>query len=282
VKGLYQTFQAWFNTGRKGNGHEKPFYYWAILLLRYEWPICLGVLFSPVCLLLQNISIRYLTVTGVGTFVAYSIVNYKTPWCIISIVWPLLFAFGALLLIVPRARLAAMSVLAVILVAISLLSSIVLNYFRCSTFTDFHWKSEHGLASNLAGFFTSEPYVYVQTYNDIYKLTTPLLDLAHRDPVYYHLTGHLIRTSPYPLPWILGDFPRVGYYEHENDPPDMDADFLLVQEDRVADVESKLHDSYYTEPLTIRPYQDTSKLYLRARVFKSYFGNQPPSFVGKQ
>src|SRR5262249_48329286 len=32
---------------------------------------------------------------GVGVFVAYSIIHYKTPWIIISIAWPLLFVFAA-------------------------------------------------------------------------------------------------------------------------------------------------------------------------------------------
>ena len=60
----------------------------------------------------------------------------------------------------------------------------------------------------------------------------------------------------------------------------MDADFLLVQEDKVAEVESKLHDSYFTEPLTIRPYQDPSKLYFRASLFKNFFPGKAPDFVG--
>jgi hypothetical protein len=42
-----------------------------------------------------------MAIYAVGTLVAYSIVKYKTPWCIISIVWPLLFTFGALVAIVP-------------------------------------------------------------------------------------------------------------------------------------------------------------------------------------
>jgi hypothetical protein len=136
-----------------------------------------------------------------------------------------------------------------------------LNYFHCTTDT--------------------EPYVYVQTYNDVYKLTDPLLKLAHADPVFYQLTGHIIRASPYPIPWILGDFPNVGYYEHGNSPPRFDADFLLVQEDRVQEVEAKLHDSYFTEPLRIRPYQDTSKVYLSANIFRSVFPGKQPDFAGK-
>jgi hypothetical protein len=136
-----------------------------------------------------------------------------------------------------------------------------LNYFRCTTET--------------------EDYVYVQTYNDIWKLTDPLLRLAKRDPTYYQLTGHLIRTSTYPLPWMLGDFTRVGYYEHNNSPGTLDGDFLLVQEDRVAEVEAKLHETYYTEPMTIRQYQDPSKLYFNAKVFAKIFPGRTPDFVGK-
>jgi uncharacterized protein (TIGR03663 family) len=280
IKGLYQSFHAWFKTGHNGNGHEKPFYYWLILIARYEWPVCVGLVLCGFCQLFRNISLRYLGITGFGIFLAYSIVHYKTPWCIISMIWPLIFIFGSFILIVPKRWLTTSLAIAALTLTTSLGWAISLNYFRCSTFADFGWNPEKTLATNVADFFWSEPYVYVQTYNDIYKLTTPLLELAHADPKYYHITGHIIRASPYPLPWILDDFPRIGYYEHASYPPAMDADFLLVQEDKVAEVESKLHDSYFTEPLTIRPYQDPSKLYFRANLFKNFFPGQAPDFVG--
>ena len=105
VKGLYQTYHAWFETGKNGNGHEKPFYYWLVLIARYEWPVCAGVILSGFCLLFRDISFRYLAITGVGVFIAYSIVHYKTPWCVISIVWPFLFVFGTWLVIMPAQRL---------------------------------------------------------------------------------------------------------------------------------------------------------------------------------
>ncbi|MDQ6654430.1 MAG: TIGR03663 family protein, partial [Verrucomicrobiota bacterium] len=318
LKGLYQTFSAWFETGNKGNGHEKPWYYWLMLIGRYEAAAAIGLLLSVACLWFRNINLRYLAIYGVGTLAAYSIVAYKTPWCIISIVWPLLFVFGvvaalpplkmpwksyvalgaiALLLgiswavlykyatgwgrfwpavltsltavaIVTALLLAfvllvryamATRVALVVALAASLVYSVALNYFRCTTET--------------------EPYVYVQTYNDVFKLTDPLLRLAHRNPTYYQLVGHIIRSSAYPLPWMLGDFTKVGYYEKETLPSPLDADFLLVEEDKIASVESKLHGSYYTMPLRIRPYQDTSKVYLSARVFKDMFPGRVPEFA---
>jgi uncharacterized protein (TIGR03663 family) len=352
LKGLYQTFAVWYQTGSNGNGHEKPWPYWLELVIRYEWPIFVGLLLCLACQFFENFVIRYLAIYGVGIFAAYSIIHYKTPWIIISIVWPFFFIFaaGAAALKIPRKAftlaglaaigfgfgvlvsytfqpaavrtacswgtylgeavkitLAATSTSAVSgeigqrlfasaivfsllgggigfllgdsfklsdrlmrgvqrsVVVITLLMSlgmaISLNYFRCSTET--------------------EPYVYVQTYNDIYKLMNPVMRLVRSNPLYYRMVGHFIRTSTYPFPWLLGDFPNVGYYEHNNSPGKFDADFLVVQEDRISEVEKKLHESYFTQPLTIRPYQDTSKLYLNAKTFRKLFPGQSPDFVGQ-
>ncbi|PZR76740.1 MAG: hypothetical protein DLM73_01745 [Chthoniobacterales bacterium] len=260
VKGLYKTFDAWFKTGSNGNGHEKESYYWLELIVRYEQPVLLGLVLCLFCQLFKHVGVRYLAIYGVGTLMAYSIVHYKTPWCIISIIWPFLFVFGAVLALVPLRYRPSALVGAGALLWVSLTLSVRLNYFKCTTDT--------------------EPYVYVQTYNDVWKLTKPLLRLAKANPTYYQLVGHLIRTSTYPLPWMLGDFTKIGYYEHNNMPDKLDADFLLVQEDKIEEVEAKLRDTYYTEPLTIRPYQDTSKLYLSAKVFAKLFPGRIPEFSG--
>jgi hypothetical protein len=278
VKGLYQAYAAWAETGKSGHGHEKPWPYWLKLILRYEWPVFIGLVLCLFCQFFKNINLRYLAIYGVGTLIAYSIVRYKTPWCIINIAWPFLFIFGTALLLVPEARRRIVQAIMAVLVCLSLVSAIWLNYFRCSTFAPDDWDKEK---SYIVRFFGSEPYVYVQTYNDIFELTRPVLDLAHRNPIFYQMNGHMIRTSSYPFPWIFDDFPNVGYYEHDNLPPKVDADFLLVQQDRIKEVEDKLQKSYYTEPLTIRPYQDTSKVYFEASRFKDYFPGRQPDFVGK-
>jgi hypothetical protein len=278
VKGLYEAYAAWAETGKSGHGHEKPFGYWFKLMVRYEWPVLIGLVLCLFCQFFKNISLRYLAIYGVGTLLAYSIVRYKTPWCIISIVWPFLFLFGAAVALTPPIRRRVIEGIMVVLLGLSLVSAIWLNYFRCSTFAPDDWDKDR---TPIVRFFGSEPYVYVQTYNDIFKLTRPVLEMAHQNPIFYQMTGHMIRTSSYPLPWIFDDFPNVGYYEHDNMPPKVDADFLLVQEDRIKEVEGKLQKSYYTAPLTIRPYQDTSKVYFEASRFKDYFPGRQPDFVGK-
>jgi len=175
-------------------------------------------------------------------------------------IWPYTFIVGAALLLLALKAQEISKILAGVALCVSFGHAIWLNYFRCTTDT--------------------EPYVYVQTYNDVYKFTDPILQLAHSDPRAYQLVGHIIRPSPYPLPWIFDDFGRVGYYEKDNLPDKVEGDFLLVQEDKIATVEAKLHDSYYTMPIKIRPYQDLSKAYFNAKIFKSFFPGQWPDFTG--
>jgi len=262
VKGLYQAYLPWFKTGSEGHGHQKPWYYWLRLIARYEWPVLAGLVLCLFSVRFKNVALRYLAIYSVGTLIAYSIVKYKTPWCIISFIWPFTFSFGAAVLLVPLTYKRVVYLVSAILLTGSLGYCVWLNYFRCTTET--------------------EPYVYVQTYNDVYKFTDPLLQLAHSDPRAYQLIGHIIRASPYPLPWMLDDFGRVGYYEKDNLPAQVDGDFLLVQQDKIATVEAKLHDSYYTFPMTIRPYQDPSKAYFNAKIFKSFFPGRWPDFTGAE
>jgi len=271
VKGLYLAFKAWTETGAAGHGHEKPWDYWFKLMAPsweaggtnftgYELPMLAGLILCVFCQKFKNLSLRYLAIYGVGSLFAYSYVKYKTPWCIISFGWPFLFIFGAAILLVRPKNLRKVYVALAILLCLSLGRSISLNYFRCSS--------------------PGEPYAYVQTYNDMFKLTTPLLRLAKQDPANYHLTGHLIRSSVYPLPWVLGDFDRVGYYEGGNMPANLDGDFLLVQQDKIKDVESKLKNAYYTDMMTLRNYQDPSKIFFSAKIFKQFFPGKAPNFVG--
>ncbi len=95
LKGLYQTFHEWIRTGREGHGHEKGWYYWLLLMAVYEWPALLGVAcsaryFAPG----SDRLLRFLAIYGCGALAAYSIIRYKTPWCIISLLWPFYFLFG--------------------------------------------------------------------------------------------------------------------------------------------------------------------------------------------
>src|SRR5881275_984500 len=71
VKGLYQAFKAWTETGAAGHGHEKPWDYWFKLMgpslefrrsdfFGYELPMLVGMILCAFCQKLKNLSLRYL------------------------------------------------------------------------------------------------------------------------------------------------------------------------------------------------------------------------------
>src|SRR5437773_9951939 len=111
---------------------------------RYEIPAAGGLLLCLFCQGFKNLSLRYLAIYSVGTLIAYSIVKYKTPWCIISFIWPFTFSFGAAVLLVPLTYKRVVYLVSAILLTGSLGYCVWLNYFRCTT--------------------ESAPYVYAQTY----------------------------------------------------------------------------------------------------------------------
>ena len=200
LDGLYGPFVAvvaWTHTGTSGEGHEKtaydllPFinYYWLALLARYEWPALAGLLWSVRYAWPSAAAPRLLAILGGGILLAYSIVPYKTPWCLSAIMWPWFLFFGAAITATakPWTRVAGL-----LLLAVSLASTVRLNFFRYEN--------------------DAEPYVYVQTYRDMDRFTGPLLELARRDPRVYLTRGGIYLESYYPLPWVLGDFPRFGYH----------------------------------------------------------------------
>ena len=259
LKGLYTTFAAWAQTGKSGNGHEKVWYYWLKLFGRYEWSTCVGLLAALLSVLPRTPRfIRALAIYGCGTLAVYSIIHYKTPWCVVSLTWPFLLLFGwGVDLAVRKCGMAAGAVMAALLAA-NLGYAVELNFYR---FTD-----------------PKEQYVYVQTFDDVNKLMKPLNELVARNPANYQLTGHIMLESYHPLPWLLGDFTNIGYYDDETNPPTMDADFLLVGQTRIVDVEAALKEDYFNDTLTLRDAQDASKLYLNVKKFGSLFPGRKPDF----
>jgi uncharacterized protein (TIGR03663 family) len=264
LHGLYQTFAAWFRTGVEAGGHEKSSYalgpanyYWLALMARYEWPALAGLAACAWYVRPSDARLRYIAIMAGGVLIAYSIIPYKTPWCIISIIWPFYLILGALLagcaerwknplfLWAPAAP----------LLAASLISAWGLNFIN---FTD-----------------DKEPYVYVQTYSGIFTLTDPLLAVAENDPRLFHMSGLILLDSYYPLPWMLGDFTRVGYYKKDQPPTSWDAGFLAVETAREGEVEPHLTQPYFKRRFHLRSAQDECSAYFSAAIFQAHFGAEP-------
>lgn len=258
LKGLYQTFAAWFHTGVEAGGHEKTTYqlwgqgtlnyYWLMLMSRYEWPALAGLFLCLPLIGPSEARLRYIAILAGGVLMAYSLIPYKTPWCIISILWPFYLILGSGLRTQSDGRKNSLDLVLVgLLLAVSLGMTLRLNFLH---FTD-----------------EKEPYVYVQTYPDIEILTGPLLELADHDPRARHLRGQILLDSYYPLPWILGEFTKVGYYSDKEPPEAFDGDFIVVAKSKAEELEPGLDGAFVKRTFRLRDAMDECVVFFRVPPF---------------
>lgn len=251
----------------QGFDHSQPWWYWLALFARYEFLILAGTIAGGAFLvhaLWRDRSVRegakphprpsrdksrgsgtpisgsdqrilallllYLGIYGAGTFVAYSLIRYKTPWCFISILPPFVFLAGCGIAQLCSSRRPGRWLVA-LLCAASLAVSVRLNFF--------HYADP------------AEPYAYVPTSLGISKIVGPLRALAQRDDVYKQVSGAVLVELYHPLPWLLADFPNVNYYGAQPADETMDFAFLVVDAHRVPEVEAALNEEYVKQQALI-------------------------------
>jgi uncharacterized protein (TIGR03663 family) len=227
--------------------------------------VSLGVclVFAGICwmvaLPLKCPRMRFLALYGIASLAAYSFVSYKTPWCVVAVLWPFWFLLGHLfdrMTFHSDGRLVAG--LGIILALPPFIDAHRINFVNPTNST----------TDNFARL--AEPYIYVQQSRDLENLTKPLAKLIEREPARRALTGYIICKSPQPLPWALPELPHVTIQSHEGDITFGDADFLLVHESRVAEVESQLLDVYFRSRFRFYTLDDNHQLYLRATTFHDF------------
>lgn len=274
LQGLYQTYEAWFKTGVSAAGHEKKIYqlfgreylnyYWLYLMARYEWPALAGFVACFRYIGPSDARLRYVAIYAGGVLLAFSEIPYKTPWCIISLIWPFYLVLGALVAEMfpqktkkkqqpPQTAALAATITVLALIAVSFYQSLRLN-FR-------HFEDE------------KEPYVYVQTHLGVNTLTEPLLTLAKKDPRYYQLRGQILLDSYYPLPWMLGDFTQIGYQKEL--PTLLDGDFIVAANAKAPEIEKKLAEPYYKRVFQLRDGMEDCVVYFRQEPFAGWFKTEP-------
>ncbi|MBS0658562.1 MAG: glycosyltransferase family 39 protein [Verrucomicrobia bacterium] len=265
LKGLYLTFAAWAKTGATNKGHTKDWYYWLQLLFRYEWWTLAGLFLSFRWLRPgADLRWRWLSIAALGTLTAYTIIPYKTPWCILAIAVPFVVLAGVGLqeAWTKCTRLSERAVLVVAALG-------VLGHDG--------WKAAR--LSYVDPADKDEEYAYVQTYHELANFTEPILELARRDPRKLQLRGYIVGDSSHPIPWILGEFPRVGYYRAKMSLPKEPPDFVLVTEKRLAEIEGRLDEPYFKERVMVHPAYPTAFAFFRVAEFGAVMEGRTPEFI---
>lgn len=253
-----RSFSYWFSTGQGANGgvgHEKPFYYWFDLMKQYEWTSLLGFILCLRLVWPVDKNVRLIGVFGVGVLIAYSIVPYKTPWCIINLIWPFMivvgYVFSEILSLKKKRSLK-------FLVIISIAGLCGLDVARAIKLNFYHFDDE------------IEPYVYVQTFRDI----LPLSEKIHREALVNtgipFMPFNILMESSWPLPWLFGDFWQ-GNYAGRPVPQNPDAAFIFADGTVRSELEKRLKHSYFKTVFRLRSAQGEAIAYFDSQLFKSQF-----------
>lgn len=252
VEDMFRSLAFWVKTGTGNSGHEKPALYWLELLWRYEKPALVALIASVPVFFLSGWRLRILTLVAVGTWMAYTIIPYKTPWLILNLLWPLAFVFGQVIVLVQKRAGAKGFRYAHWLVGFGLLAPM------CATMIDLNF-------TNYAN--EKEPYVYVQSTNTMKRAVGLVTERVKRFPEDLNMKLRVLVKDPWPLPWVFGRYPNLSYGRPEMSTV-ADADVIFIDNSEQMTTEPLLTAQYYRIPFQIRDSYENGFAYLRIEKFQ--------------
>jgi uncharacterized protein (TIGR03663 family) len=267
ARDMLTALMVWTKTGTAKTGHEKPFMYWIQLFTRYEWPFFVALILSPVVYFrTNNRSLRWFCLVGFGTWLAYSLIPYKTPWLLLNALWPLAFVFG--FLISGRARwleslIGKKHYVVRLLAAIALLATVA---HATTTMLRLNFRDYNDM---------KEPYVYVQTTMQFKVVMDVLNELVKRRPEEIAAPLIVVNKDPWPLPWTLARFTKLTW--GRPDAALKGFDIVLGDGADQAQIEKSLDGNYRVMDFQIRDAYEKGHAYLRAEKFNDIVPADIPS-----
>ena len=171
VPGFFKAFMPWLEHGSSGRNQSKPFlYFFQVMTLSQGWALWAAMPAAVWALVTRHRVGIALAVWALSTFLVYSFIPYKTPWCVLNIDLPVFLLCGwgaqqAWLVVSESARPIALRGVAVLGVLLPLTALPGL------------W-TESREANQDAYDDSKRPYVYVQTVRGIFDMISDHLGVG--------------------------------------------------------------------------------------------------------
>lgn len=260
-KGLRDFFVAlmpWLKTGVQGNGHDKPFSHWSLMLGQYEFLSVLGF-FAGFLFLKRNKWIRFYIVFAFFLWFIYSMIPYKTPWCIISIMWPLAIVGGfAMDELMMKLKGAKRFVPVAVLVIVGIVEANILYQI---SFAD-PIKMDH-------------PYVYVNSTYQMKEFIAKTQDLIREQPLLREQTVQIGTEESWPVPIVFYKFYNLSYFKTPTKVEDSALIYMVDDKDKKF-FEEKLRElnqaqNYQGFLLDVRQSRAPIYVYVKREFFQNRF-----------
>lgn len=230
---------------RAGGGiHDQPWdYYFRILLYthmpgRPVWSDAITVLLALIGGVFAMFDgrpfPRFLLVHALLMTAAYTVIHYKTPWCMLGFLHAYILLAGYAV-----ERLLAQGKMLKIAAIGSLIGGAAWDVSQAREQTYRYYARP------------INPFVYGHTVSNVVDIPKRCEEIASLTPIPQEMLIRIIMEDPWPLPWYLRDFRQVGYWE---DPPDdCDAPIVITSTTLEARVRVKLKQEYFAEICGVRP-----------------------------
>ena len=225
--GLADLFRAIprFAARAGGEGHEKPFWYYAGLLGGgWSGTVILGFATMGIFRVLRPPRQIFLATYALLMVLIYSAIPYKTPWLALNFWLPLAILAGIAIEWLWLASL-KFSIRVLILILVGTIGILVAHDTRQRVFT------------NPAD--EKNPYAYAHTGEDLLRLPVRLEELARQDKISNPRIA-VVAADAWPLPWYLRKFPQTGFWQPEQETGA--ADFFITTTDVSGKLAERLKD----------------------------------------
>ena len=228
VPNFFKAFTFWFQTGENGNGHAKPFYYWIQLMGQFEWFALLGLFLCGLAFQKKiPRELKLVSLTSVVLWLIYSIVAYKTPWCVLAYEWGLIFVASYWL------GKSYDSKKGQIWVILAMMGGLTVSVYQAYDVAYVNPDQDNHL------------FIYGQTYREFLPPVQEIINLGRAHPeLYTSMKMQVISTFTWPLPYLLGEFKSVGYYGAANAPNELDGAYIFVDLPLEAQMAPRLRGNY--------------------------------------
>jgi len=272
----FRTYRPWLSRAGGASPHIQPWSFYLHRLLWFQTPkgpvwseafiVGLALIGSVAGFTHKHLGrgrggfIRFLAFYTFGLTLAYCLIAYKTPWCLLGF-WQgmiLLAGVGAMVLLRSLSGRTARRAASVALLA-------GMGHLGWEA-----WRASIPFASD-----PRNPYVYAQTLPDALRLVEQVKALADLHPDGRRMLVKVIapESDYWPLPWYLRGLPRVGWWDAP--PPDPYAPVMVVASALHAQLdENRTHQMprYYE----FRP-GVFFELYVETNLWRAYVETRPPT-----
>jgi len=200
-----------------GEGHEKPFWYYPVLLGGgWSGAVILIAAAAGFFRAIRNPASAarfFMAIYALLAFVVYGAIPYKTPWLALNFWLPLAILAGVAVewwwLATPKFSSRTFMLLFAAVLGLLIAHDTVGRVFKIPA-------------------DEKNPYAYAHTGEDLLRLPARLQELARQNQIPNPRIA-VVAADAWPLPWYLRQFPQAGFWQPDQDTGD--ADFFITTTD---------------------------------------------------